>query len=48
MEQGYALHNALKRFSGENMTAREIAHASLTIASEICVYTNSNIILEEL
>ncbi|PQD95875.1 HslU--HslV peptidase proteolytic subunit [Pradoshia eiseniae] len=46
----YALSagRALKRFSGDKMTAREIAHASLTIASEICVYTNSNIILEEL
>lgn len=43
-----AAGRALKRFSSENMTAREIAHASLTIASEICVYTNSNIILEEL
>lgn len=46
----YALSagRALKRFSGDKMTAREIAYASLTIASEICVYTNSNIILEEL
>ncbi|MFS0782311.1 ATP-dependent protease subunit HslV [Bacillus sp. 1P06AnD] len=46
----YALSagRALKRYSGDSMTAREIAEASLTIAGEICVFTNSNIIIEEL
>lgn len=46
----YALSagRALKRYSGEQLSAKEIAHASLTIASEICVYTNTNIIVEEL
>ncbi|RFU71277.1 ATP-dependent protease subunit HslV [Peribacillus saganii] len=46
----YALSagRALKRFSGEHLTAREIAEASLQIAAEVCVYTNSNIIVEEL
>ncbi|PLT34219.1 ATP-dependent protease subunit HslV [Bacillus sp. V5-8f] len=46
----YALSagRALKRFSGDNLTAKEIARASLEIAAEICVYTNSNIIVEEL
>ncbi|WP_409294386.1 ATP-dependent protease subunit HslV [Peribacillus sp. SCS-26] len=46
----YALSagRALKRYSGEHLNAREIAKASLDIASEVCVYTNSNIIVEEL
>ncbi|WP_077617807.1 ATP-dependent protease subunit HslV [Bacillus sinesaloumensis] len=46
----YALSagRALKKYSGEHLTAREIAKASLEIASEICVYTNENIIVEEL
>ena len=30
------------------MTAKEIAKASLEIAAEICVFTNHNIIVEEL
>lgn len=37
---------ALKRHS--NLSAKEIAHESLKIASEICVYTNDNIRVEEL
>ncbi|WP_050614768.1 ATP-dependent protease subunit HslV [Bacillus testis] len=46
----YALSagRALKRYSGDHLSAREIAHASLEIAGEICVFTNSNIIIEEL
>ena len=46
----YALSagRALKRFSGESLTAKEIAKNALTIAGEICVYTNQNIIVEEL
>lgn len=46
----YALSagRALKRFSGDHLTAKDIAKASLEIAAEICVYTNSNIIVEEL
>lgn len=46
----YALSagRALKRYSGEHMTAREIAEASLTIAADICVFTNHNIIVEDL
>lgn len=39
---------ALKRYQADELSAREIAHAALTIASEICVYTNENIIVEEL
>ncbi|MEH6942185.1 ATP-dependent protease subunit HslV [Bacillus sp. JJ722] len=46
----YALSagRALKRYSGDNLSAREIAEAALDIAGEICVFTNSNIIIEEL
>jgi ATP-dependent HslUV protease subunit HslV len=46
----YALSagRALKQFAGDNLTAKEIAEAALKIASDICVYTNSNIIVEEL
>jgi ATP-dependent HslUV protease subunit HslV len=43
-----AAGRALKRYSGDNITAKEIARASLQIAAEICVYTNTNIIVEEL
>ena len=39
---------ALKRFSGEHLSAKEIAQSSLQIAAEICVFTNTNIIVEEL
>jgi len=31
-----------------NLSAREIAEKSLNIASKICIYTNNNIIVEEL
>ncbi|CAM4022580.1 ATP-dependent protease subunit HslV [Bacillus manliponensis] len=46
----YALSagRALKRHASEHLTAKEIAKASLEIASDICVYTNENIIVEEL
>lgn len=43
-----AAARALKKHAGEHMTAREIAAASLKIASEICVYTNDQIIVEEI
>ncbi|MFK2824987.1 ATP-dependent protease subunit HslV [Bacillus sp. B190/17] len=43
-----AAGRALKTYSGEYLTAREIAKASLEIAGEICVYTNDQIIVEEL
>jgi len=42
-----AAARALKRHAPA-MSAREIAEASLKIASEICVYTNDHIIVEEL
>ncbi|MBU5211104.1 MULTISPECIES: ATP-dependent protease subunit HslV [Heyndrickxia] len=46
----YALSagRALKQHAGEILTAKEIAKASLDIAADICVYTNTNIIVEEL
>lgn len=46
----YALSagRALKQYAGEHLTAKEIAKSSLEIAADICVYTNHNIIVEEL
>ncbi len=41
-----AAGRALKRHA-PNLSAREIAQASLEIASEICVFTNDQIIVEE-
>ena len=43
-----AAGRALKQYAGEHLTAKEIAKAALEIAAEICVYTNDNIIVEEL
>ncbi|KIL44877.1 ATP-dependent protease subunit HslV [Jeotgalibacillus soli] len=43
-----AAGRALKQYAGEAMTAREIADAALHIAADICVYTNTQIIVEEL
>ncbi|HEY2494861.1 MAG TPA: ATP-dependent protease subunit HslV [Paenibacillus sp.] len=42
-----AAGRALKRHS-HDLEAKDIAREALQIASEICVYTNSNIIVEEL
>lgn len=46
----YALSagRALKQYAGDQMTAKEIAKASLEIAADICVFTNHNIIVEDL
>ncbi len=46
----YALSagRALKQYAGEHMTAKEIAQAALTTAADICVFTNHNLVLEEL
>ncbi|MEW9501314.1 ATP-dependent protease subunit HslV [Jeotgalibacillus marinus] len=46
----YALSagRALKTHAGELMTAREIADAALHVAADICVYTNTQIVVEEL
>lgn len=46
----YALSagRALKVHAGDTMTAKEIADAALNVAADICVYTNTNIVVEEL
>ena len=44
----YALAAARALFKHTNLSAREIAEDSLRIAGEICIYTNSEIVLEEL
>lgn len=46
----YALSagRALKQYTGNMLTAKEIAKASLEIAADICVFTNHNIIVEDL
>ncbi|MFC4617334.1 ATP-dependent protease subunit HslV [Camelliibacillus cellulosilyticus] len=43
-----AAGRALMRHGGEELKARDIAYHALSIASEICVFTNDNIIVEEL
>ena len=42
-----AAARAMKR-TNKNLTAKEIAKESLSIAADICVFTNHNIIVEEL
>lgn len=44
----YAYSAALALLRNTEMTASEIARQSLEIAGQICIYTNQNIILEEL
>ncbi|MGL4818870.1 MAG: ATP-dependent protease subunit HslV [Bacilli bacterium] len=46
----YALSagRALKEYAGENMTAEQIARASMKVAGDICVFTNDQIIVMEL
>ncbi|CAM3931639.1 ATP-dependent protease proteolytic subunit HslV [Bacillus paramycoides] len=43
-----AAGRALKQHASEHLTAKQIANASLEIAGDICVYTNHNIVVEEL
>lgn len=44
----YATAAARALFENTNLTAREIAERAMKIAGEICIYTNSNINIEEL
>lgn len=44
----YALAAARALYRNTNLDAREIAVKALEIAGEICIYTNSNITVEEL
>ncbi|MCR2820729.1 ATP-dependent protease subunit HslV [Lederbergia panacisoli] len=43
-----AAGRALKNYGADHLTAKEMAQAALEIAADICVYTNRNIIVEEL
>lgn len=44
----YALAAAKALIDNKNLTASQIVERSLKIASEICIYTNNNIMIEEL
>ncbi|MDR2658965.1 MAG: ATP-dependent protease subunit HslV [Spirochaetaceae bacterium] len=44
----FAYAAALAYLDGSNLSAAEIAEKSLKIAGGICIYTNGNIVLEEL
>jgi ATP-dependent HslUV protease subunit HslV len=44
----YALAAARALMKHTKLSAREIAEDSLRIAGEICIYSNQNIIVEEL
>lgn len=43
-----AAGRSLKNYAGDHLTAKEMAKAALEIAADICVYTNRNIIVEQL
>lgn len=44
----YALAAARAMLKHTNLTAREIAEDALRIAADICIYTNSDVIVEEI
>lgn len=44
----YALAAARALIRNTDLTARQIAEAAMQIAGEICVYSNSNLVIEEL
>lgn len=44
----YALASARALSDNSNLSTREIVEASLHIAADICIYTNHNIVVEEL
>jgi ATP-dependent HslUV protease subunit HslV len=44
----YAMAAARALSKHTELSAREIAEEALKIASEICIYTNSDIVVEEL
>ncbi|OQX48386.1 MAG: HslU--HslV peptidase proteolytic subunit, partial [Candidatus Sedimenticola endophacoides] len=44
----YAQSAARALYENTGLEAREIVEKSLLIAADICVYTNANIVLEEL
>ena len=45
---GYALAAARALLRGTSLSAREIAVQAMEIAAEICIYTNAEIVIEEL
>lgn len=44
----YAYSAALAYLDGSSLSAKEIAERSLKIAGNICIYTNGNIVVEEI
>ena len=44
----YAYSAAVALYENTDLSAREIAQKALEIAASICVYTNDNIIVEEI
>ncbi|MFA5480022.1 MAG: ATP-dependent protease subunit HslV [Candidatus Muiribacteriota bacterium] len=44
----YAYSAALALLENTDLSSREIAEKSMEIAAEICIYTNNNVIVEEL
>jgi ATP-dependent HslUV protease subunit HslV len=44
----YAYASAIAYLDGSELSAREIAERSLKIAGNICIYTNLNLVIEEL
>ncbi len=44
----YALSSARALYDNTDFSAREIAEKSLHIAADICIYTNHNLVVEEL
>lgn len=44
----YAYAAALAYLDSSNLSAKEVAERSLKIAGDICIYTNNNIVVEEL
>lgn len=39
---------ALKKHSGDSLTAEDMVRESLTIAADICIYTNHNLVIEKI
>ena len=44
----YALSAAKALMKNTKLTAKEIAKESLNIAADVCIYTNHNIVIEEI
>jgi ATP-dependent HslUV protease, peptidase subunit HslV len=44
----FALSAARALVEGSSLGAREIVERSLNIAADICIYTNRNLVIEEL